>query len=279
VEVFYGFSKLKVHAKIAIIQRREKGELRLYSHLSTGNYHSGTARQYTDLAILTSNPTIGADAMTFFDRVSEGVVPLSFKVLLSAPTRLHKRLQSLIEAEIKATQSGKSGRIFAKMNALVDENIIQSLYRASNAGVRIDLVVRGACSLIPGVPGLSQNIRVLSIVDRYLEHSRIYYFESSRSLYLSSADWMPRNFFSRLEIAFPVLSEEIYAYIRDFIIPTYLSDTAKARELTAEGVWKPVQPSIPGLTPLRSQARFEELALTQYRGTPLRKFKSNLTAN
>ena len=163
---------------------------------------------------------------------------------------------------------GKPAHIFAKVNALVDETVIRSLYRASQAGVRVDLIVRGACSLIPGVQGLSDNVRVLSVVDRFLEHSRLYYFESSRAMYLSSADWMPRNFFSRLEIAFPVLDEKIFEFIEKIIIPTYLSDTAKARELTANGTWRPASRSKREES-VRSQFRLQELAASGYRDTPL----------
>jgi polyphosphate kinase len=166
------------------------------------------------------------------------------------------------------------------VNALVDASVINQLYMASQAGVQVDLIVRGACSLIPGVAGLSDNIRVVSVVDRFLEHSRIYYFESSKSLYLSSADWMPRNFFSRLEIAFPVLDPKLYDYISKVVIPAYLADTVKAKELTPQGTWK--KRTISSLSPIselaqslfgkkavRSQFLFEELALREYKGTPL----------
>lgn len=267
VSVHFGFGKLKVHAKIALVTRQENGALRRYTHLSTGNYNANTARAYTDLAIITANPVIGEDAMRFFSAVCAGKVPLGFKTLVSAPTRLHRRLLAHIEEETRAAALGKSARIVAKVNALVDEAIIDSLYKASQTGVKVDLLVRGACSLIPGVPGLSENIRVLSIVDRYLEHSRIYYFQSSNVMYLSSADWMPRNFFSRLEIAFPVLDPQIFKYLHDVVVPTYLSDTVKARELTPKGAWKvPKGGSNP---PIRSQFRFQELADSEYLGTPL----------
>jgi polyphosphate kinase len=160
---------------------------------------------------------------------------------------------------------------------LVDEGIIECLYRASQAGVKINLMVRGACSLIPGVKGLSENIKVLSIVDRFLEHSRIYYFGDSQRLYLSSADWMPRNFFSRLEIAFPILDDRLRRFIREVVIPIYLADTVKARELTPQGTWRKRSPTalrpLPNFLrlppPVRSQACFEELSKRQYRDTPL----------
>src|SRR5262249_37436184 len=142
---------------------------------------------------------VGEDAALFFDSVWRREVPSTFKRFISAPTKLHRRIIQLIDVEVAAAANGSGGHIFAKVNSLVDEAVIEKLYYASQKGVKIDLVVRGACSLVPGVKGLSENIRVISVVDRFLEHSRIYYFESSRALYLSSADWMPRNFFSRLE--------------------------------------------------------------------------------
>ncbi len=267
VEVHFGFGKLKLHAKVALITRNESDGVRYYTHLSTGNYNAATARQYTDLAILTSSQQIGQDARYFFDAIIRGEVPQKFTTLVSAPTRLHRRLLAQIQAETEAARAGKSARIFAKVNALVDAAVIENLYLASQAGVKIDLVVRGACSLVPGVAGLSENIRVISIVDRFLEHSRIYYFSSSEALYLSSADWMPRNFFSRLEIAFPVQDALLRKYLIEFLIPTYLNDNVKARELTPQGTWKK-RPTRAGKA-LRSQFVFEEAAANRYLGTPL----------
>lgn len=268
VEVIFGFGRLKIHAKVALVTRREGGAERLYTHLSTGNYNSLTARQYTDLAIITANQEIGEDVRYFFETVAAGQVPTTFKRLIAAPTKLHRRIIQLIDSEIAAANAGKPARIVSKVNTLVDEAVVQQLYRASCAGVKIDLIVRGACSLVPGVTGLSENIRVISIVDRFLEHSRIYYFGSSRAMYLSSADWMPRNFFSRLELAFPVLDDSLYAYIANVIIPTYLGDNVKARELTSDGTWKPLHPAA-GTEAFRSQKRFEELAKRLYVGTEL----------
>jgi polyphosphate kinase len=269
VKVAFGFGALKVHAKVALVSRLEaSGEMRLYTHLSTGNYNSKTARQYTDLAILTANTEIGRDAQHFFDSLYLGEIPQSFKQLVVAPTKLARRLQMFILEEAKAAREGKRARIVAKVNALVDEGIIESLYMASQAGVQVDLIVRGACSLIPGIKRLSENIRVVSIVDRFLEHSRIYYFESSKKMYLSSADWMPRNFFSRLEIAFPILDPRIYTYLEHIVIPAYLSDTVKARQLTHQGTWKRLGQKTQGSN-FRAQVLFRELALYDYKGTPL----------
>ncbi len=271
VEVSFGFGKLKLHSKLSLITRKVNQETLLYAHLSTGNYKASTARQYTDLAIITSHTEICSDVRYFFDRIFSGQIPQDFKRLIPAPAKLHRRLLSHIEAEIHASEKGRHARIFAKVNALVDETVIQQLYRASQAGVQVDLVVRGACSLVPGVKGLSDNIRVMSIVDRFLEHSRIYHFGDAQVIYLSSADWMPRNFYSRLEIAFPVLDLDIYRYIQDVIIPISLGDTEKARILTPSGRWKRHRPSQrqKGYRPVRSQFYFEELAVHEYEGTPL----------
>lgn len=268
VEVAFGFGQLKLHAKVALVTRKEGEQEVLYTHLSTGNYHAVTARAYTDMAILTSNPEIGQDARHFFDCLWKGQVPTSFKQLVIAPTKLARRLNSLIQAEAEAARAGRKARIIAKVNALVDQGIIETLYQASQAGVQVDLIVRGACSLVPGVRGLSENIRVVSVVDRFLEHSRIYYFEDAKKLYLSSADWMPRNFFSRLEIAFPILDPRIYQYLSEVVLPAYLSDTVKARELTQQGTWKK-RINRTQKPPMRSQVLFRELALRNYRGTPL----------
>jgi polyphosphate kinase len=285
VDVAFGFGKLKLHAKIALVTRREitaEGPKdRLYTHLSTGNYNALTARQYTDLALLTASPEIGADARFFFDTVWKGEVPISFKQLVSAPAKLHRLLVSHIQAETQAARAGRKARIVAKVNALVDPSVIENLYLASRAGVKVDLIVRGACSLIPGVKGLSENIHVISVIDRFLEHSRIYYFEDSRKMYLSSADWMPRNFFSRLEIAFPVNDARAYRYLERVVIPAYLCDTIKAKELTPQGTWKkrtvaatrvhqsPELEALTGKKSLRSQLLFQELAAREYRGTEL----------
>jgi polyphosphate kinase len=266
VDVAFGLNRLKVHAKIALVTRREEDGERLYSHLSTGNYNAATARAYEDLAVLSARPELGEDARLFFDALHRGETPAGFKTLVPAPARLHRLMLQLIENETAAARAGRPAALFAKVNALVDEGLIESLYRASQAGVKIDLMVRGACSLIPGVKGLSDNIRVRSIVDRYLEHSRIYYFGHADRLYLSSADWMPRNFFSRLEIAFPVLDDRLRRFLREVVIPTYLADTVKARELTPQGTWRK-RPS--GPNGVRAQFFFEDMARRGYHGTPL----------
>jgi polyphosphate kinase len=246
VDVGFGFGELKLHAKITHVRRKNQNnpsQIQHFTHLSTGNYNSQTARIYEDFALVTANPVFGEDASLFFNSVFKGEVPKGFKVLVGAPIQLHRKLLNLIEAETAAALRGEKARIKAKVNALVDEGVIAKLYEASRAGVRIDLVVRGACSLIPGVKNLSENIRVMSVVDRYLEHSRIYYFGYSKKMYLSSADWMPRNFFSRLELAFPILDENIFKFLENIVLPAYAVDTVRARELTAQGTWKKRTPT------------------------------------
>ncbi len=266
VEVNYGFGALKLHAKVTLVSRKVGEEVRYYTHLSTGNYNAKTARAYTDMSIFTGNQEIGADARHFFDSIYDNKIPSSFRHLVVAPTKLHQKIRALIKSETEAARQGKKARIFAKVNALIDEKIIEDLYTASQAGVTIDLVVRGACSLIPGVKDLSENIRVISIVDRFLEHSRIYYFEHSQVIYLSSADWMPRNFFSRLEIAFPVLDKRLYDFLVDVVLPGYLKDNTRARRLKPRGTWtKPAKTD----KPHRAQQFFSDLAANKYAGTPL----------
>lgn len=266
VEVKFGFGNLKLHAKVTLVTRKEGDKNARYTHLSTGNYNVKTARQYTDISIFTSNQEIGEDARHFFDSVYKKEVPVNFRHLVTAPIKLHARMRTLIKAETDAARGGKPARIVAKVNALVDEKIIEDLYVASQAGVQIDLIVRGACSLIPGVKGLSENIRVISIVDRFLEHSRIYWFQHSGVIYLSSADWMPRNFFSRLEIAFPVLDPRLYRFMTEVLIPGYLRDNVRAHRLGPRGVWQ----KVPAGTPAhRAQWYFEELATGHYKNTPL----------
>jgi len=267
VEVKFGFGNLKLHAKVTLVTRKVGEKTTRFTHLSTGNYNAKTARQYTDISIFTSNAEIGDDARHFFDSVYKKEVPTSFKQLVTAPIKLHARMRTLIKAETDAAKAGRPARIVAKVNALVDEKIIEDLYVASQAGVKIDLIVRGACSLIPGVKGLSDNIRVISIVDRFLEHSRIYWFQSSGVMYLSSADWMPRNFFSRLEIAFPVLDPRLYKFMTEVLIPGYLHDNTRARKLTPRGVWAKVSGG--PLVAHRAQWYFEELATGHYKNTPL----------
>ncbi|MFN8537193.1 MAG: polyphosphate kinase 1 [Thermomicrobiales bacterium] len=243
VHVAYGLVGLKTHCKLALIVRRETDGLRRYAHLGTGNYNAQTARLYTDLGLFTADPDICADVSEVFNVLTGYSEQREFRKLLVAPHNLRRQLVELIDRE--ATH-GEQGHIVLKMNALVDAEMVEVLYRAARAGVTIDLIVRGACCLRPGVPGVSDTIRVISIVGRFLEHSRIFYFangehgpaQGTDSLYLGSADMMPRNLNRRVEVLFPVESPEHKAYLRDSLLPLLLSDNVKARELGRDGLYR-----------------------------------------
>lgn len=254
VDVVYGVSGLKTHAKAVLVVRSEGERLRRYAHLGTGNYHPSTARIYTDLGLLTSREDVTSDlAETFHLLTGVSKFP-GMKQLLVAPFDLAGRLQGLIEREIEHAQAGRPAGIYAKLNSLLEENIIQSLYRASQAGVRIQLLVRGMCSLRPGLSGVSENIEVRSIVGRFLEHSRIYRFANAGEPvhYLASADWMPRNIYRRVEIAFPVLSPTMKEHL-DEILEWHWRDNVKARVMHPDGLYHPVADGSP---PFDSQEAF-----------------------
>jgi polyphosphate kinase len=271
VTVVKGFSDKKIHCKITQILRREGKELTSFVHVGTGNYNPNTARLYTDLGLLTANKSFGRDAEKLFKSVQAGRIPRSFESFVAAPVTLHKKLLTWIRHETQRAQKGdKNARIMAKINALVDVKLVQALYKASQAGVKIDLIVRGACMLRPGVPGLSENIRVISIVDKYLEHSRIYFFQNGDHplVYLSSADWMSRNFHTRLEIAFPVYDPDLKQFIRGTVLESYFKDNQKARQLMPDGQWVRIQPG-PNEAPFRAQEMFDRLAASNYKDTPL----------
>ena len=206
MHVVYGLVGLKTHSKITLVVRREDGGLRRYLHLATGNYNAVTAGIYTDCGLLTCDPEMGADATELFNTLTGYSTQRSYRSLLVAPGSMRERIEELIEREIEHAQAGRGGRLIFKMNALVDDRLIRQLYQASQAGVQIDLIIRGICCLRPGLPGVSENIRVISIVGRFLEHSRIYYFGNGGEpeVYLGSADLMPRNLDRRVEIIFPV---------------------------------------------------------------------------
>ncbi|TAM88290.1 MAG: polyphosphate kinase 1 [Candidimonas sp.] len=209
--VSYGVVAHKTHAKMALLLRREKGEIRRYGHLSTGNYHPRTAKLYTDFGLLTANPAICEDMDRMFSLLTGLGARRPLKLLLQSPFTLHETMVALIKAEAAHARAGRRARIMAKMNSLLEPIIIDELYKASQAGVKIDLIVRGACALRPGVRGLSESIRVTSIVGRYLEHARAFYFygDGAENVYLSSADWMDRNFFRRVEVGFPILDKAL----------------------------------------------------------------------
>ncbi len=237
--VMYGVVGYKTHAKLLMIVRREEGGIRRYCHLGTGNYHPRTARAYTDYGFFTCDEAIGADVHEIFLQLTSLTQSPRLRRLLQAPFRLHAALIGLIDHEIKQAQAGKNGRIIAKLNALVDPAIIEALYRASNGGVSIDLIVRGVCALRPGVKGLSENIRVRSIVGQFLEHSRVYWFENGgrNQLLLASADWMERNFFRRVEVAFPVQRIKLRNRVRADL-EMYLRDTTNAWLLDSDGGYR-----------------------------------------
>jgi polyphosphate kinase len=234
--VMYGVVGYKTHAKMTLIVRREAEGIRRYCHLGTGNYHPRTARQYTDYGLFTCDEDIGSDVHEIFLQLTSLTRTSRLRRLMQAPFSLHDAVQQLIDREIDHANAGRPARIVAKLNALVDPQTIEALYRASRAGVRIDLIVRGVCALRPGVAGVSDQITVRSIVGRFLEHSRCYWFENGGSgdLYLSSADWMERNFFRRVEVAFPILNARLRDRIRADL-DIYLADNMDAWVLHSDG--------------------------------------------
>ncbi|MFN8499729.1 MAG: polyphosphate kinase 1 [Anaerolineae bacterium] len=254
VHVVYGLLGLKTHSKIALVVRKEADRLRRYIHLSTGNYNAVTAQLYTDLGLLTCDDEMGADASDIFNYLTGYSAKRDYRKFLVAPVNMRSRLKALIEREIEHQRTGGEGHIIFKINSLVDKQMIPLLYKASQAGVKIDLLVRGMCTLRPGVPGVSDNIRVISIVGRFLEHSRLYYFRNGGQdeVYLGSADLRTRNLDRRVEILFPVEDERLIRQVRDEILATYLADTAKARILLPDGRYERVTP-LPGAPPFNAQ--------------------------
>ncbi|MBS3895762.1 polyphosphate kinase 1 [Silanimonas sp.] len=250
VQVSYGVVGYKTHAKMMLIVRREGDRLRRYMHLGTGNYHAGTARAYTDIGLMTANEELGADVHALFQQLS-GLAP-SFKLkrLLTSPFTLHGGLLAKIAREAEHARAGRPAKIIAKMNALNESGVIRALYAASQAGVEIDLIVRGACTLRPGVKGLSERIRVRSVVGRFLEHSRVYWFQNDTQpeLYCSSADWMERNLLRRVETCFPILDPKLAARVLDEELTNYLADNTQSWVLLPDGRYQrllPVEDEMP----------------------------------
>lgn len=238
-QVVYGVVGLKIHAKLALVIRRENGALHYYAHLGTGNYHPTTTKIYTDFGLLTANVDLASEVNEIFIHLTSLTKSKKLSYLWQAPFTLHKEFIKAIRNEAAIARAGRPGRIIAKMNALLDESVIRALYAASADGVMIDLIVRGACALRPGVPGLSENIRVRSIIGRFLEHSRIYYFRNdlAHDVMLSSADWMNRNLFRRIEVAFPILNRTLKKRVIVEGLNPYLKDNTNSWELDSSGAY------------------------------------------
>ena len=237
VHVVYGLVGYKIHAKSCLVVRREGHNIRRYVHLATGNYNPTTARLYTDLGLLTCNPDFGEDVTNFFNLLTGICQFQPMRKLLASPFELHARLVRLIERETENARRGLPARVIARINSLAERQVIEALYRASQAGVEIELIVRGICCLRPGLKGVSENIRVRSIVDRFLEHSRVYYFENAcqPQVFIASADWLPRNFFRRIELAIPIEDGVLRERLIKEVLGITLADNARARFLQADG--------------------------------------------
>jgi polyphosphate kinase len=241
VQVFHGLVGLKTHCKLSLLVRHdEDGKTRSYAHLGTGNYNATTARFYTDLSLLTANPEITSAVHDVFSFLTAYAEHPSYEPLMVAPLDLAEHCLALIAREAEHARHGRPARIIAKMNALLDKNIITALYKASQAGVEIDLIVRGMCALRPGIRGVSDRIRVRSIIGRFLEHSRIFYFSNGgeEEVYLGSADWMPRNLYERVEVLFPLKDALLRERVRHEILEAYLADNLKTRILLRDGIYK-----------------------------------------
>ncbi len=268
VHVVYGLIGLKTHCKVALVVRREGGGIRRYVHLGTGNYNPQTARQYTDLSLFTARQEIAEDVSALFNMLTGYSVAPQWRRLAVAPMNLQERVLALIGREAEKARRGEPARIVAKMNSLVDASVIRALYAASQAGVRIELLVRGICCLRPGVAGVSENIRVVSVVDRFLEHSRVFAFGEwpNAEVWMSSADWMPRNFLRRIEAMFPVEDPVLRQRLLDEVLAIGLKDNVKARRLQRDGTYEPVGQDG---APVRSQTVLTELARRTQEPKPL----------
>jgi polyphosphate kinase len=239
VHVIYGVPGLKTHGKLTLVLREEEGELRRYAHIGTGNYNPVTSRVYTDLGLFTCDADITADVVDLFNQMTGFALPPAFRKLAVAPRFMKGFLLSRIEREIENARSGRASGIIAKCNALTDPDLIRALYDASRAGVPVDLIVRGICCLVPGVPGMSENIRVRSVLGRFLEHSRVYWFENAGAgeAWIGSADWMGRNLERRIEVLVPMQDPQIIGWLRETFLARYLGDTGRSRLMQPDGSW------------------------------------------
>jgi polyphosphate kinase len=262
VHVLYGLVGYKIHCKMCMVVRKDDDGIRRYVHLATGNYNPGTAKLYTDIGLLTAREDLGRDVGGVFNLLTGICQFQGTEKLLVAPFNLHASMIAKIQRETEHAKSGLPARIIAKMNALVDSQAIDALYEASKAGVQIDLIIRGICCLRPGVKGLSENIRVTSILDRYLEHSRIFYFENAcrPEVFVGSADWMPRNFFKRIETVFPVEDGNLRDRLVNEVLQISQSDNVKARKMRPDGIYERAA-LVEGASELRSQAEFVKLSI------------------
>jgi polyphosphate kinase len=267
VHVVYGLLGLKTHSKIALVVRREGETIRRYVHLATGNYNPATAQAYTDLGVFTCDEAIGADATDLFNYLTGYSAKTSYRKLLVAPVNMLTRLEALIRREIEHAKAGRKAHLIFKINALVDKTMIRLLYEASQAGVRVDLLVRGICCLRPGVQGVSDNVTVTSVVGRFLEHSRVYWFRNggAEEVYLGSADLMPRNIYRRVEVVFPVQDPRLVKELREHVLDVYLTDNLRARRMHADGSYTRLKPR-GNDRPLDSQAWLIESRAGRPRG-------------
>ena len=269
VHVVYGMVGLKTHGKLTLVVRREGNKLNRYVHIASGNYNPTTSCTYTDVGMFTADSEIGADATEFFNYLTGCSRQTDYRKLFVAPVSLRQKMEALIDREIAHAKEGRPAHIVAKLNRLADKPMIQKLYDASNAGVKIELIVRGICMLRPGVVGLSENITVRNIVGRFLEHSRVYWFANNGAdeVYIGSADWMSRNLNHRIEVLAPVSDPGLKAYLRDVVLPAYLKDNVKAQELHADGFYIPVGIE-PGEKPFDCQTYFLHHAATVVDNSP-----------